>query len=166
MKKLLSTVLICYLLHSCGVNRIDSKYYKFNEHIDFKIIGFTNSKTRIGGNQTTYLARKGLRYKQISVRFKNNSESKQEFDLGNLFLIDKYNRKHKVVTIVKSGKFQIGNSIFKREQKLKGGKESLYILETDPPFPKDEIVMKLAIDDSGEEVLSESARIISLVTEE
>jgi len=166
MKKLLSTVFICFSILSCGVNQIDSQYYKYNEHIDFKIVGFSNSITRVAGSNTDYSARSGSRYKQVTVRFRNNSDSKQEFNLGNLFLIDKYNRKHKVVTAVKRMDIQMGNSIFKKVQKLKGSKEVLYKLETKPPFPKDEIVMKLAIDDSGEEALSENARIISLVTEE
>ena len=166
MKKFLLISFILLFLVSCGVNKIDSSYYKLNENIDFKIVRLLNTRTRAASNQTTtYIASKGYRYKQAHIRIRNNSEEKQEFDLGHLYLIDKYNRKHKVSMAAKSMKVQTGKSLYKTEKKLGGKKEGLYMLDFTPAFPKDEVITKIAIDTSDSETLSENARIISLITE-
>ena len=165
MKKFLLVCLSVVALSNCKVNKIDSAYHQLDENIDFKIVRIVNGRTRSASSQTTYISNKGFRYKQVHLKIRNNSEEKQEFDLSHLYLLDKYNRKHKVSLAVKSMQLQTGNSLYNIEKKLGGKKEGLYMLDFTPAFPKDELILKIAIDTSDSESLSENARIISLVTE-
>lgn len=165
MKKFLLICFISFFLVSCGANKIDSSYYKLNENIDFKLLYLSNLKTIPYSRSQTYIAKKGYRYKQAQIKIRNNSEEKQEFDLGHLYLIDKYNRKHKFWSGVKLRQLQAGNSMYNSKKKLGGKKEGVYLIQFSPAFPKDEVITKIAIDTSDSETLSENARIISLVTE-
>tara|TARA_Y100000815_G_C13266969_1_gene471482 strand:+ start:555 stop:1052 length:498 start_codon:yes stop_codon:yes gene_type:complete len=165
MKKFLLLSFISLYLVSCRINKIDSSYYKLNENIDFKIVRLIDGRKRTASNQTVYTANEDFRYKQAHIKIRNNHEEKQEFDLSHLYLVDKYNRKHKVSRVMKNLQFQTNSSMINTEKKLGGKKQGLYIVDFTPAFPKDELVLKIAIDTSDSEALSENARIISLVTE-
>lgn len=167
MKKFSTFVIICLLLSSCGIHQINSKYFKWNEEIDFMVVGFFNVKMTEGqenNKNVTYIARKNSRFKRASFRFKNNTNQPLEINFENLFLLDKFNRKYPTRVAGQAYK-GYSNDVFELQRPIKANEEALFLLEFFPAFPKDEVITKITIDTSDSETLSENARIISLVTE-
>lgn len=165
MKKFLLLSLVGFTLFSCGMHKINSDYYKWSEGIDFKINNIINVALKEGsGNNRnyTYIASKGTKFKRANFTYRNNTNKTQEIDFSKLYLIDRLNRKYRVSTALQQLKVYGGNATEKLIREIKPNKEVKFMVDFTPPFPKDEVITRLLIDENDSETISKNAKIINL----
>ncbi|RZJ33627.1 MAG: hypothetical protein EOO51_13170 [Flavobacterium sp.] len=146
------TLLFLLLFQFANAQRTDSEVYTYSPGVTFTVVRITHAKTTEYGNGMDgrrYIAPSGMHFKGAILEFKNDSGENVIIDFEQVFLIDSKGEKHKVESVVQSMK--VTNTLEKLRQKLKAGKEKMFIVDFWPAFSKEDMVTKMIV--NGQEVI-------------
>lgn len=148
MKKLLMTFLAFAMTSGAVVaQQINSKNFPYIEGVEFNVKRFSSAKTTEFGNGDgyTYIAQ-GARFKTAWMEFTNNTDQDVEIDFSQFNLIDSKNNRYHPNGVVQAGKMT--NTRENYTLKLKAGKTKLFFLEFWPPYPKDEPITRMVVNEN------------------
>mgnify|MGYP000938523505 CR=1 FL=1 len=147
MKNLLMTFLAFAMISSAVAQQINSKNFSYIEGVEFNIKRFNSAKTTEFGNGDgrTYIAQ-GARFKTAWMEFTNSTEQDVEIDFSQFNLIDSNSNRYHPNGVVQGGKFTNTRENYKL--KLKAGKTKLFLVEFWPPYPKDEPITRLVVNEN------------------
>ncbi|MGO1585283.1 hypothetical protein [Mesonia sp.] len=150
MKKQILYVITSLILLSCGVQKFEDKTYEYSDDITFEIKAMANismtENVTPSITDTTYITKKGSRFKRMVIKFNNHSNMEQTIDFSKFYLLNDKNLKYKVHFVMQYGK-AYGRNIQIRQRTLSANKERSFLMEFHPAFAKGKNPKALLIED-------------------
>jgi len=150
MKKQILYVITSLILLSCGVQKFEDKTYEYSDDITFEIKSMANfsmtENVTPSITDTTYIARKGARFKRMVIKFNNHSNIEQTIDFNKFYLLNDKNQKYKVHFVMQYGKMY-GRNVHIKQRTLRANKERSFLMEFHPAFAKGKNPKALLIED-------------------
>lgn len=144
---------ISLILLSCGVQKFEDKTYEYSEEVTFEIKSMANisitENVTPSITDTTYITRKGSRFKRLVIKFNNHSNLEQTIDFSKIYLLNDKNLKYKVHFVMQYGKVYGGGSVQIKQRTLDANKERSFLMEFHPAFAKGKNPKALLIEDSN-----------------
>lgn len=160
MKKiaaLLLLYLIAFPAASQGISdsfylkKFKKDYFVYSDGVEYNLICLTHSgisNVPIEENDYTYYKAPGdKKYKDVSFKFRNNSEEDQIIDFSEFFLVDKHGQIHKAWNIIIAWDVSFCGDTHAIKTKIKAGKAKTITIQFWPAFPKDEFPTVLIVKD-------------------
>lgn len=83
------------ILLSCGVQKFEDKTYEYSDDITFEIKAMANismtENVTPSITDTTYITKKGSRFKRMVIKFNNHSNMEQTIDFSKFYLLNDKN---------------------------------------------------------------------------
>ena len=146
--KILLMVLVCFAMSNAAAQKMADNSYEYDDGVNLTVVRFLNNKTATygnGGDGRLYIA-KGARFKMAIIEIENTSKEDVEIDFKQFRLLDKNEKQYHVSGVSQAMKMSMTNENF--TMKLKAGKKKTYAVEFWPPYPKDEPVTRMLVDNN------------------
>lgn len=130
----------------------NSVVYDYSDDVEFTIRTMNGKRISDRGAQNvTIIAKKGMRFLSLSLKFENKSSEEQILDFEQFFIQDQSGDLHKVDFVIMSGKLTMSTTRF--QQKLKAKSNRILFLEFVPAIEKDEVMTAFIIDGTSYKIV-------------